>query len=222
MTSNTQTPSNKTKTKADATNKLRSHGGKREGAGRKTPASPYGEKTKVMRIPESKVTLVKAWLSNQRLNAQTGDTAPLDLPELAHDQVFMPAINSHLELKLYSHKVVAGFPSPADDNIEQTIDLNEHFIRKPETSFLVRVQGDSMKDAGIYNGDMLVVDKGLEPKDKNIVIAALDGELTVKRLSIKSTGTWLMPENDDYDPILIREGSELVVWGVVISVMRNL
>lgn len=123
---------------------------------------------------------------------------------------------------LYSHKIVAGFPSPADDNIEQTIDLNTAFIKNPNTTFLVKVQGDSMEKAGILHGDLLAVDRSLEPKDKSIVIAAIDGELTVKRLSIKSTGTWLMPENDAYDPILVRPESDLVIWGVAVSVMRGL
>lgn len=184
------------------------HGGKRAGAGRKTPASPYGEKTKVMRIPESKVTLVKEWLTTQH--------TPIKTP------VFKPEAKSTLALNLYSHKVIAGFPSPADDNIEDTIDLNEHFISHPETSFLVKVQGDSMKKAGIHPGDMLVVDRGQNPKDKDIVIAAMDGELTVKRLSIKSTGTWLMPENDHYDPIPVKEENDLIIWGVVTSVLRRL
>lgn len=79
-----------------------------------------------------------------------------------------------------------------------------------------------MKNVGIYNGDMLVIDKSLNAKDKDIVIAAIDGELTVKRLSMKSTGTWLVLENDDYDPILVREESDLVIWGVVTSVLRHL
>jgi DNA polymerase V len=186
------------------------HGGKRSGAGRKTPASPYGEKTKVMRIPESKVTLVKDWLKSQ---AGAGDAAR---------SVYRLEAKSHVSLNLYSHKVVAGFPSPADDNLEDSIDLNEHFVKKPDTSFLVKVQGDSMKNAGIHHGDMLVVDRSLNPTDQSIVIAALDGELTVKRLSIKSTGTWLVPENDDYNPIPVREESDLTIWGVVVSVLRSL
>lgn len=206
------------------------HGGKRAGAGRKTPASPYGEKTKVMRVPESKVTLVKEWLLQQAKQPGTDSVAHNTTPppglvpaELEHHpDVYPTQVRSHLSLDLYSHKVVAGFPSPADDNLEDAIDLNEHFIHKPETSFLVKVQGDSMKNAGIHQGDMLVVDRSLNPKDKDIVIAAMDGELTVKRLSIKSTGTWLMPENDDYDPIPVREENDLMIWGVVCSVLRKL
>lgn len=127
-----------------------------------------------------------------------------------------------LSIPMYSHKVVAGFPSPAEDHIDGEMDLNEHFIKRPTTSFLLRVQGESMKNAGIFDKDILVVDRSLDPRDKDIVIAAVDGELTVKRLSIKSTGTWLVPENEKYEPILIKEGSELFIWGVVTSVLRDL
>ena len=203
------------------------HGGKRAGAGRKTTASPYGEKTKVIRVPESKVTLVKDWLNtlvqqpSQTALPPSENEADMLLPSFTNAETFRPEKRSHIELGLYSHKVVAGFPSPADDNLEQTIDLNDHFIKKPLTTFLVKVQGDSMKKAGILNGDMLAVDRSIQPSDGKIVIAAIDGELTVKRLSIKSTGTWLMPENDSYDPIPVREGSDLVIWGVVVSVLRS-
>lgn len=186
-----------------------SHGGKRAGAGRKPGSGLYGEPTKVIRVPESKVAELKNWLTSLHT-----------LPD--SEQVFRPQVRSHLSLNLYSHKVVAGFPSPADDNIEASIDLNEHFIRQPETTFLVKVQGDSMKQGGIHNGDLLVVDRGIIPQDGKIVIAAIDGELTVKRLSVKSTGTWLVPENDSYEPILVRESSDLMIWGVVTSVMRSL
>lgn len=208
------------------------HGGKRAGAGRKTPASPYGEKTKVMRIPESKVTLVKDWLAQNAttptITTQSSKTnnpkqPGLVLPsDIKNADVYRIEPRTDLALNLYSHKVVAGFPSPADDNIEQTIDLNTHFIKHPDTTFLVQVQGDSMKNAGIHHGDYLAVDRSITPKDKSIVIAAIDGELTVKRLSIKSTGTWLMPENDDYDPIPVKEENDLTIWGVVVSVLRNI
>ncbi|HEY9017573.1 translesion error-prone DNA polymerase V autoproteolytic subunit [Thiomicrospira sp.] len=125
-------------------------------------------------------------------------------------------------IPMYSHKVVAGFPSPAEDYIDGMIDLNEQFIKSPTTSFLVRVQGESMKNAGIFDKDTLVVDRNLEPRDKDVVIAVVDGDLTVKRLSIKSTGTWLVPENEKFEPILIKEGSELFIWGVVTGVLRSL
>lgn len=220
MANNTSNATDKTK-KANPTKNT--HGGKRPGAGRKTPASPYGEKTKVMRIPESKVTLVKDWLHSQAQKQDKNPQHPVEpLPQFKNAEVYRLEKRTALELGVYSHKVIAGFPSPADDNLEDAIDLNEHFIQKPDTTFLVKVQGDSMKNAGIHQGDMLAVDRSLTPTDGKIVIAAIDGEMTIKRLSIKSTGTWLMPENDDYDPIPVRESSELVIWGVVVSVLRKL
>jgi DNA polymerase V len=197
-------------------NKTPSHGGKREGAGRKPGTGKFGEPTKVMRVPESKVAVIKDWLENAANQPEM-----IALPTFNNAQVFRPDFSTQYEIGLYSHKVVAGFPSPADDNLEETIDLNTHFIKKPTTTFLVKVQGDSMKKAGIYPGDLLAVDRSAEPKDGKIVIAAMDGEMTVKRLSVKSTGTWLMPENDRYDPIPVREGSDLVIWGVVVSVLRS-
>lgn len=127
-----------------------------------------------------------------------------------------------IELPLYTHKVVAGFPSPGDDYVDGEMDLNEHFIKNPITTFLVTVKGESMKNAGIFDGDILAVDRSLNPKDKDIVIAAIDGELTVKRLSIKSTGVWLVPENEKFEPIAVREDGELIIWGVVVSVLRSI
>ncbi|MDX1351373.1 MAG: translesion error-prone DNA polymerase V autoproteolytic subunit [Thiomicrorhabdus sp.] len=126
-----------------------------------------------------------------------------------------------VELPLYAHKVVAGFPSPAEDYVEDRLDLNEKLIRNKEATFLLSVQGDSMKDVGILDGDILVVDRSIQPQDGKIVIAALDGELTVKRLSMKSTGTWLVPENENYPPILVRESSDIVIWGVVTATISQ-
>lgn len=195
------------------------HGGKRPGAGRKKGSGLYNEPTKVVRLPESQVPVIKAWL---KARAKSPADAPeLPLPKANNAQTLRPDASSHVDLPLFSHKVVAGFPSPADDNIEARLDLNEHYIRNPETTFLVRVQGDSMKKSGIHHGDILVVDRSINPVDGKIVIAAIDSELTVKRLSVKSTGTWLVPENDDYTPILVKEESNLVIWGVVTTVMHS-
>ncbi|WP_044407820.1 LexA family protein [Thiomicrospira microaerophila] len=228
----------------DKTKSTTGHGGKRQGAGRKAGTGKFGEPTKVIRVPESKVDVIKDWLSvaanqqdakhldakhqdakhqdaNHQVNEEGDKVHYLDLPSFKNAEVFRPDFSTEVQIGLYSHKVVAGFPLPADDNLEQTIDLNTHFIKKPETTFLIKVQGDSMKKAGIYPGDLLAVDRSATPGDGKIVIAAMDGELTVKRLSVKSTGTWLMPENDRYDPIPVREGSDLVIWGVVVSVLRS-
>lgn len=122
---------------------------------------------------------------------------------------------------LYQSRVPAGFPSPADDHVEASLDLSEELIGKEEATFFVRVAGDSMTDAGIHDGDILVVDRSVEPEDGSVVVAALDGELTVKRYEVYSGHPYLMPESDDYDPIPIRDGQELVVWGVARHVVHE-
>jgi DNA polymerase V len=122
---------------------------------------------------------------------------------------------------LYQSRVPAGFPSPADDYVETSLDLSEHLMGKKEATFFVRVAGDSMTEAGIHDGDILVVDRSVEPEDGSVVVAALDGELTVKRYEVRSGYPYLMPEADGYDPIPIRDGQELVVWGVVQHVVHE-
>jgi DNA polymerase V len=192
-------------------------GGARPGAGRKKGSGQYNEPTKVVRLPESKIPLVKEWLKKMVEQPQ------LETPPGLGEEVAIERANpaTHMPLPLFSHKVIAGSPAPADDNVEYALDLNEQLIKRPETTFLLKVQGDSMKKVGIYNGDILVVDRSLEPTDGRVVIAALDGELTVKRLSIKSTGMWLVPENDHYLPIPVRENSDMVIWGVVTATIRQ-
>ena len=122
---------------------------------------------------------------------------------------------------LYQSRVPAGFPSPADDYVETSLDLSEHLMGKKEATFFVRVAGDSMREAGIHDGDILVVDRSVEPEGGSVVVAALDGELTVKRYEVRSGYPYLMPEADGYDPIPIRDGQELVVWGVVQHVVHE-
>jgi len=117
--------------------------------------------------------------------------------------------------------VSAGFPSPADDYIEGQLDLNQHLIRHPAATFFVRVDGDSMIDAGIHPGDILIVDRALEPKDRNVVIANINGELTVKRIRIKYKKILLMPENENYPPLPIPAGMDFQVWGVVTYVIHE-
>lgn len=123
---------------------------------------------------------------------------------------------------LFASRVPAGFPSPADDHLEDSLDLNEHLVQHPAATFFVRVQGDSMTGAGIENGDLLVVDRAREPKSGAIVIAVVNGELTVKRLRVDAQGVWLVPENPAYAPIEIRDGMDLTLWGVVAHVIRSL
>lgn len=124
-------------------------------------------------------------------------------------------------IPLYSSKVPAGFPAPGDDYIERYLDLNQQFIKHPAATFMVVASGDSMTGAGIKNGDLLIVDKSLEAKHGKIVIAAIDGELTVKRLSKIGERLQLLPENPAYKPLDITDTHELVIWGVVIHVIHT-
>ncbi|MFT4058376.1 MAG: translesion error-prone DNA polymerase V autoproteolytic subunit [Legionella sp.] len=125
-------------------------------------------------------------------------------------------------LPVYSSKVQAGFPSPADEYIQGHLDLNSKFIRNPSATFVVQATGDSMTDAGIFSGDWLLVDKSLDVADGNIVIAAINGELTVKRLSRTKGRVQLLSANPKFPPIDITEEMDLVIWGVVTCVFHEL
>ena len=129
--------------------------------------------------------------------------------------------NSTVFLNLYSSRVQAGFPSPADDYIEKSLDLNEHLISHPSATFFVRVSGDSMIGAGIHHNDILIVDRSLKPKNDSIIIAVLNGELTVKRLKIRANQYILAPENAEYAAIQVKEEMDFKVWGVVTSVVHQ-
>jgi DNA polymerase V len=123
---------------------------------------------------------------------------------------------------LFESMVPAGFPSPAGDYEEDKLDLNRYLIKHPAATFFVRAVGDSMINAGIHCGDLLVVDRSLEPKDRNVVIAAVNGELTVKRIRIGKKKITLEPDNENYCSCKISENTEFEVWGVVTSVIHNL
>ena len=127
-----------------------------------------------------------------------------------------------LKLPLYSSKVSAGFPSPADDFIDKTLDLNDLVIKHPQATFFVRVSGNSMINAGIKDGDILVIDKSLEPIEGKIVIANVDGEFVLKRIRKKGGKLYLYPENSDFNPIEIKEGMECEIWGVVTYVIHTI
>jgi DNA polymerase V len=125
-----------------------------------------------------------------------------------------------LPLPLFSGKVAAGFPSPADDYVEKTLDLNELLVQKPAATFFVRAQGESMLGAGIHPNDILVVDKSITPIPGKIVICALNGELTVKRLECYN-GQWqLKAENPAYADIVTHDELEMVIWGIVTNVIH--
>lgn len=123
---------------------------------------------------------------------------------------------------LFESPVSAGFPSPADDYIEQDINLHDYLVKNPPATFLVRAQGDSMQGAGIFSGDILVVDRSLGAQENNIVIAVVDGDLTVKRIQFTNSGVTLLPENKHYEPIHMAQHQELTIWGVVTNVIHGL
>lgn len=122
-----------------------------------------------------------------------------------------------IHLPLYGCSIKAGFPSPADDWLEGYLDLNRHFVPSPQLTFSLRVSGDSMINAGIMDGCVICVQRDIAPQHGDIVVAVIDDELTVKRLSLKGEQILLIPENDNYEPIAIRSEDELMIWGVVIS-----
>jgi DNA polymerase V len=132
-------------------------------------------------------------------------------------------LENKIQLPLFNYAVSAGFPSPADDYIDVKLDLNEYLIKRPSSTFLVRVKGESMIKAGIHDGDLLTVDRSITPSSGKIVIAVINGECTVKRIQYKNNILYLLPENDAYKPIVIREITDTVfVWGVVTHVIHPL
>lgn len=123
---------------------------------------------------------------------------------------------------LYLSSIKAGFPSPADDYLEKPLDLNEYLIEHPAATFFVRVKGDSMAGAGIFSGDILIVDRSIEATTDKIIVAILNGEFAVKRLKKMNQQIFLISENPHYTPIEIKEEMEFEVWGVVIHVIHSL
>ena len=136
--------------------------------------------------------------------------------------VQLPALNAPpCLIPLGAVKVSAGFPSPAADYEEARLDLNDYLVRSPGSTFFFAVQGDSMQGAEIFEGDILVVDKAVAPRHGHVVVAFVNGERLVKRLSIQHGQVALLAENPVYPPLLIREGVELVVWGVVVGKFKR-
>jgi DNA polymerase V len=129
---------------------------------------------------------------------------------------------SRVELPLYLAAVQAGWPSPADDFVDKTLDLNEHLVRRPAATFFLRVAGESMSGAGMSPGDILVVDRAEEARNNKVVVAALNGELTVKRVRKKAGKLYLAPENPEYPPIEVTPDMDFEIWGVVTSVIHKL
>ena len=191
------------------------HGGKRSGAGRKTA---YGEPTRQVRIPESQVPVVLQYLHALR---QPQPTAPQHGDSVISSILPLNSEAQRWAIPVMSHTVPAGFPSPADDYIQDRVDLNEHLITHREATFILRVSGWSMINAGIHNGDEIIVDRALNPVNGNIVVAVVNNELTVKRLYKTDTEIRLVPENPEFQDIIIGAEEELMIWGVVTRVLHK-
>ncbi|OTG80270.1 LexA family protein [Acinetobacter sp. ANC 4648] len=183
------------------------NGGVRAGAGRK---SLYDEETKVVRIPASRVIEIKNYLKKSK--PQFNDVASIK----------MMNATTQMHIPLASEKVSAGFPSPAQDYIDKTLDMNEHLIKNESATFVVKVASLSMLGAGIEVDDELIVDRSIEAKHEDIVVALVDDEFTVKRLMLNDDhSSWLKAENPDYDDIHFSGDQELVIWGVVTFILKN-
>ncbi|MBA2651069.1 MAG: translesion error-prone DNA polymerase V autoproteolytic subunit [Tatlockia sp.] len=142
-------------------------------------------------------------------------------PEIIRANAYLDQGHKTYAIPLYASRVSAGYPTSADDYIDQAIYLAQDLVKNPASTFLVIASGDSMINAGIQSGDMLVVDKQIEATNGRIVIAAIDSELTVKRLSIEEDSMQLLPENPNYKPILITPDQHVVIWGVVTFVIAR-
>lgn len=136
-------------------------------------------------------------------------------------EFFQPG-NSNVNVPLYGDGVAAGFPSPAEDYMEQTLDLNELMVNHPTSTFYVRVDGDSMIDAGIYNNDILVVDRSLDPRNGDIIIANVNGEFCVKVLDLTLNYPRLLPQNKNYPIINISVETPFSIFGVVTGMVRKI
>jgi DNA polymerase V len=193
-------------------------GGRREGSGPKKSMSPYGEKTSVIRVPASLKSDVLVYLEPfRKASSQGSNRIEAEFPQALPNPRPLPR-------PIYSGKISAGqsrFPSPAQDYEQKTLDLNDRFIANPPATFFFTVKGDSMVGAGIFDGATLIVDRSIKPKSSSIVIADVDGEWMVKRLYKRSGVIKLLSENPDNPPIVLKEGQELIIFGVVTYVINE-
>lgn len=135
--------------------------------------------------------------------------------------IFSPDLSSHVALPYADQGIQAGFPSPAQDYISESIDLNRELIRHPAATFYGRVSGDSMIGDGIEPGDILVIDRSIEPSDGDLAVCCLDGDFTLKRISLSDGVVRLIPSNESFDPILVTPESQFEVWGVVTYTIKQ-
>lgn len=187
--------------------------------GRPKGSTRYGEATVTKRIPASAVADIEQFLlqrAQRRIHAAVARSGR-DVEVLSPIAEPQP-----IRCPLFTSRVAAGFPSPADDYIEDWLDLNSLLISDKPATFFVRVKGESMIEEGIRPGDLLVVDKGMEPQSGDIVIAVIDNELTVKELEIAANGRIrLLPANRELSPIELHDGQQLLVWGVVTATVHQ-
>jgi len=130
-------------------------------------------------------------------------------------------ITTELNLPLADKGISAGFPSPAQDFLDLSIDLNKELIKYPSSTFYARVNGQSMEDMGIDSGDLVIIDKSLEPQNGKIAVCFLDGEFTMKRIKIEKSCCWLIPANKKFKPIKVTEENDFVIWGIVLHVIKS-
>ena len=211
---------------SNKTDSINQHGGTRAGSGRPKGSGKYGEPTKAIRVPEGSVSYIEDFLANQY--TKTSSSKKPSKSQSNHEKViaFGSPIQSLEESKkqnfpLFSSKVAAGLPSYANDDLDDSIDLNDYLVQKPQSTFMLKVQGMSMRDAGILPDDILIVDRSKQPTHNKIVIAAIDGELTVKRLFKRGERIKLLPDNPDYPEIDIKNEAHLIIWGVVVGSFRR-
>jgi len=133
---------------------------------------------------------------------------------------YAPDVDSSLPLA-FVEGIKAGFPSPAQDYIDLAFDLNKELVKNPSSTFYGRVRGNSMIDEGINDGDILVIDKSLEPSDGKKAVWYIDGEFTLKTIRVRKDGIYLMPANPSYKPIKITEENDFMVWGIVTYVIHK-
>ncbi|MCZ2129893.1 MAG: translesion error-prone DNA polymerase V autoproteolytic subunit [Bacteroidia bacterium] len=135
--------------------------------------------------------------------------------------IFSANTETELALPYVDNGISAGFPSPALDFVDLSIDLNRHLIKNPSATFYGRVKGDSLKNAGISNGDLLIIDRSLEPTNGKIAVCYIDGEFTAKRVQISKKEILLIPENENYQPIRVTEENNFLIWGIVTHVIKD-
>jgi len=149
---------------------------------------------------------------------------PMKLLKLHHTtnlEIYTADTTTSIQLPFVESGISAGFPSPADDFLDASIDLNREFVKNPSTTFYGRVKGDSMINAGLNDGDLLIIDKSLEPIDNKIAVCFIDGEFTVKRIKIEKDIIWLIAENEKYQPIKVTADNDFIIWGIVTTVIKN-